>query len=121
MSKYNDYTPDKEMLPVAVKWLALISLLGWLFYLFLLPLFVTGKTVDRQAQKFDAETAAQVYDNSRQYQQGLNRDIARYCFEYTKAEGPAKKAVADLIHSTLSTYQGELTPQNATCLSTLGE
>lgn len=121
MSKYNEYGPERGMFWLSVKWIAFGVALIAVFYLFVLPLFVGGKVIGREAQKFDAETAAQVYDNSRQYQQGTNRDIARYCRDYAAAEGPAKRAVADLIRSTLDTYQGELTPANAACVSQIGE
>jgi hypothetical protein len=96
--------------------LALFALTATLFWLFFLPLFTAGKLVNREAQKFDAETSAQVYDNSRQYQQGINRDLARYCREYRDAEGAGRKAVADLILTTADTYQGPLTPSNQACL-----
>lgn len=65
-----------------IGWLALVALTILIFWLFMLPLFTAGKVVDRQAKKFDAETSAQVYDTSRQYQQGINRDVARYCREW---------------------------------------
>ena len=96
--------------------LALLALTIALFYVFMLPLFVGGKLIGREARKFDAETSAQVYDNSRQYQQGINRDLARYCREWRGADGAAKLAVAELIRTTADTYEGELTPANQTCL-----
>lgn len=96
--------------------LAVLALTITLFWLFLLPLFAAGKVANREAQKFDAETSAQVYDNSRQYQQGVNRDLARYCREYREAEGAGREAVAELIRTTADTYQGPLTPANQTCL-----
>lgn len=121
MDKYKEYSPERGMFSLAVKWIAFAVALLAVFYFLILPLFVGGKVIGREAQKFDAETAAQVYDNSRQYQQGTNRDIARYCRDWQVAEGPAKRAVADLIRSTLDTYQGELTPANAACVSQIGE
>lgn len=96
--------------------LALVALTITIFWLFLLPLFAAGKVVNREAQKFDAETSAQVYDNSRQYQQGINRDLARYCRDWREADGAGREAVADLIHTTADTYEGPLTPANQTCL-----
>lgn len=96
--------------------LALAALALTLFWLFLLPLFAAGKVVNREAQKFDAETSAQVYDNSRQYQQGINRDIARYCRDWREAEGAGREAVAELIRSTTDTYEGPLSPTNQTCI-----
>ena len=74
-----------------------------------------GLVTQRPMAKYAEETRAQVYDTSRQFQQGVNRDIARYCREWASAEGAAKRAVADLIANTLSTYQGELTPANQQC------
>ena len=100
-----------------IRALALVALTITIFWLFMLPLFTGGKVVDRQAQKFDAETSAQVYDNSRQYQQGINRDIARYCRQWREAGGSWKIAVAELIRSTVDTYQGPLNPSNQDCLS----
>lgn len=120
MSNYNDVAPDKGMFWLSVKWIAFGVALICVFYFLILPLFVAGKVVNRQAQKFDAETSAQVYDNSRQFQQGTNRDLARYCREWQSADGPARKAVADLIASTLDTYQGELTPANERCAAQIG-
>lgn len=119
MDKYRDVSPDRGLFWVSIKWLAFGVALLAVFYFLIFPLFVGGKLIGRESQKFDAETSAQVYDNSRQYQQGINRDIARYCRDYAAAEGPAKKAVADLIHSTLDTYQGDLTPANQACVANL--
>ena len=96
--------------------LAVIAVTLTSAWVFLLPLFGVGKIVGREAQKFDAETSAQVYDTSRQYRQGINRDIARYCREWRSAEGPAQLAVAELINSTLDTYEGTLTPANQSCI-----
>ena len=96
--------------------LALAALAITIFWIFMLPLFGFGKVVNREAQKFDAETSAQVYDNSRQYQQGINRDIARYCRDWRTAPESGKKAVEDLILSTADTYQGTLTQPNQDCL-----
>lgn len=79
-----------------------------------------GRIIGREFQKFDAETSAQVYDSSRQFQQGTNRDIARYCCDWKAAPDASKHAVADLITSTLDTYQGPLTPSNQKCKRELG-
>ena len=120
MNDYHDISPSKGIFWLSIKWLAFGVALIAVFYLFIMPLLVGGKLIGRQAQKFDAETSAQVYDNSRQYQQGINRDVARYCRDYQATEGPARNAVADLIRSTLDTYQGELTPANSACVANLG-
>lgn len=117
MADYNDVAPTKGLFWLAIKWAAFIAVLLLAFYFLLLPLLVSGKLVGREARKFDAETSAQVYDNSRQFQQGVNRDIARYCRDWATAEGPARKAVADLILTTRDTYQGDLTPSNASCIA----
>jgi len=100
--------------------LALAALGFTLAWVFLLPLFAVSKVVNREAQKFDAETSAQVYDNSRAYQQGINRDIARYCRDLATTEGPARKALEDLIATTLDTYEGDLTPSNQRCTAQIG-
>ncbi len=76
-----------------------------------------GLVTQRPMRVFQEETRAQVYDTSRQYQQGTNRDIARYCEQMRTAEGPAQKAVAALIRSTVSTYDGPLSPDNKDCVS----
>lgn len=120
MAQYDDVSPTKSMFWLAAKWLAFIVLLIVVLRFLVMPLFVADKLIGREVQKFDAETSAQVYDNSRQFQQGVNRDIARYCREHATAEGPARQAVADLIRSTLDTYQGELTPANEACVSQIG-
>jgi hypothetical protein len=100
--------------------LALMALTIGLAWAFLIPLFAAGKVVNREAQKFDAETSAQVYDNSRQYQQGINRDVARYCRDLASTEGPARKAVEDLITTTLATYEGPLSDSNQRCAAQIG-
>jgi hypothetical protein len=117
MNDYRDISPNRSMFWLSVKWLAFGVALIAVFYFLILPLFVGGKLVGREAKKFDAETSAQVYDNSRQYQQGTNRDIARYCRDWQAAEGAARTAVADLILTTRDTYQGELTPANQACIA----
>lgn len=79
-----------------------------------------GLVTQRPMAKYAEETRAQVYDTLRQFQQGINRDVARYCRDYQAAEGPARVAVADLIRSTLDTYEGDLTPANERCVAELG-
>ena len=77
-----------------------------------------GLVAQRPMAKYAEETRKETYDTSRQYQQGTNRDIARYCEQMRTADnGAAKKAVADLITSTASTYDGPLTPANQGCVS----
>jgi hypothetical protein len=79
-----------------------------------------GLVTQRPMAKYAEETRAQVYDTSRQFQQGVNRDVARYCRQWHEADGAGKKAVADLIASTLSTYQGQLTAANQQCAADTG-
>ena len=116
MYDYKDEQPTKGMFWLALKWIGFIALLILAVRFIVMPFFVADKLIGREVQKFDAETSAQVYDNSRQFQQGTNRDLARYCREYQTSEGAAKKAVASLILSTADTYQGDLTPANQACL-----
>lgn len=72
----------------------------------------------RPMQKYNTETQAQVYDTSRVYQQGTQNDIARYCEQMETAPSPsAKKAVAQLIRTTVSTYNGPLTQDDINCIS----
>jgi hypothetical protein len=78
MSKYSDLAPNRGLFWLLDKRIGFGVALIAVFYLFILPLFVAEKAADWQVQKFDAGISAQVYDNSRSYQQGLNRDIARY-------------------------------------------
>lgn len=120
MSDYDDIKPTGGMLWLAVKWVVFVALLLLAIRFIVMPFFVADKLIGREVQKFDAETSAQVYDNSRQFQQGTNRDIARYCRDYRSTEGAAQKAVADLIASTLDTYQGPLTPENEKCKMEIG-
>ena len=90
-----------------VAFLALIVGLSWF-----------GLVTQRPMDKYSEETRAQVYDTSRQYQQGTNRDMARYCEQMRGAQSPsAKKAVAALIRSTAATYDGPLSADNADCLT----
>ena len=80
-----------------------------------------GLITQRPMAKYREETRAQVYDTSRQYQQGTNRDIARYCEQMRSAETPAgKKAVAALIRTTLSTYDGPLSDDTRDCATEAG-
>jgi len=116
-SEFDDISPSRGAFWLAVKWIAFGIALIVVIRFLVMPLFVAEKLIGREVQKFDAETSAQVYDSSRQYQQGTNRDIARYCREYRSATGPAQKAVATLIQDTVSTYQGALTEANAACVS----
>ena len=76
-----------------------------------------GLVAGRPMAKYATETSAQVYDTSRQYQQGINRDVARYCRQWREAEGPGKQAVAELIRSTVDTYQGPLSAPNQSCIN----
>lgn len=80
-----------------------------------------GLITQRPMAKYQEETRKEVYDTSRQYQQGTNRDVARYCEQMRTADTPAaKKAVAALIRSTLSTYDGPLSDDNKDCASEAG-
>ena len=116
-NEYAEIAPKRSMFWLAVKWIAFVTALIVVIRFILLPLLVADKVIGRQVQKFDAETSAQVYDSSRQFQQGTNRDLARYCRDYRAADGAAKTAVATLIQDTASTYQGQLTDANAACIS----
>lgn len=120
MNDFDDLEPTRSLFWLAVKWATFAFALIVVIRLFVMPLLVADKLVGREIKKFDAETSAQVYDNSRQFQQGTNRDIARYCREFRSTEGAAKEAVADLIASTLDTYQGPLTPENEKCKMEIG-
>jgi Tfp pilus assembly protein PilO len=91
-----------------------LLLLGWATSWF-------GLVTQRPMAKYQEETRKEVYDTSRQYQQGTNRDVARYCEQMRTADNPAaKKAVAALIRSTLSTYDGPLTEDNKDCAQEAG-
>jgi hypothetical protein len=120
MKDYDDLKPRKSMFILTVQWLAFGALVLLVTKFIIMPFFIVDKLVGREVQKFDAETSAQVYDNSRQYQQGTNRDLARYCREWREAQEGGKKAVASLIASTLDTYQGPLTPENEKCKMEIG-
>lgn len=98
---------------VILIWVAIIVAI----LLFGLALNWFGLFTQRPMAKYQEETRAQVYDTSRQYQQGTNRDIARYCHDMrTAKDEAAKKAVAALIRSTVSTYSGDLSDDNKTCV-----
>ena len=72
----------------------------------------------RPMAKYSEETRKEVYDTSRQYEQGTNRDIARYCEQMRGADSSAsRKAVAGLIRSTASTFDGRLTDDNTACIA----
>lgn len=110
---------DDEISPgriIKYAFFALIALLliGWTTSWF-------GLVTQRPMAKYQEETRKEVYDTSRQYQQGTNRDVARYCEQMRTADTPAaKKAVAALIRSTLSTYDGPLSDDNRDCASEAG-
>jgi hypothetical protein len=77
-----------------------------------------GLVTQRPMVKYQEETRKEAYDTSRQYQQGTNRDLARYCEQMRTADTPAaKRAVAALIRSTASTYDGPVSPDNTDCLT----
>jgi hypothetical protein len=80
-----------------------------------------GLFANRPMAKYQTETDKQVYDTSRQYQQGTQLDLSRYCAQYHAAEGAAKTAVAGLIRDTAATYSGPLTENNQACLSEIGQ
>lgn len=116
----NDLEPNRSLFWLVIKWLLFAAAVFLVVRFLAMPFFVTDKLIGREVQKFDAETSAQVYDNSRSYQQGINRDIARYCREWREAPEGGKRAIADLIASTNDTYQGELTLANQSCLNEIG-
>jgi len=77
-----------------------------------------GLVASRPMAKYAEESRAQVYDTSRQYQQGTNRDLARYCEQMRSADNSAsRKAIAALIRSTISTYDGPLSDDNKDCVA----
>lgn len=91
--------------------IAVVVFVGWL-------LGWISLASDRPMSRYREETRAQTYDTSRQYVQGTNRDIARYCEQMRDAkEDSAKKAVAALIRSEVSSYNGELYDDNKDCVS----
>lgn len=105
-----------------IGFMALVVVLITLFYVFMLPLFAGGMVVNRIATKYQTETSKQAYDTSRQYQQGTQLDISRYCRQMAEApNAAAKQAVAGLIRDTAATYTGPLTPNNQACLASIGE
>ena len=80
-----------------------------------------GLVTSRPMSKYSEETRAQVYDTSRQFQQGTNRDVARYCEQMRGSETDAgRKSTAALIRSTLSTYSGPLSADNQDCANEAG-
>lgn len=120
MSEYDDLKPQKGMMGVAIKWILFLAVLFAVIWFVALPFFGASKLVGRESKKFDSETTAQVYDSSRQYQQGTNRDLARYCREWREADDSAKPAVRELFASTLDTYEGGLSDRNAECKEEMG-
>jgi hypothetical protein len=96
----------------------LLIVLGLLILLFGIP----GRFVGREAQKFDAETSRQVYDESRTYQQGMQRELTRLCTEWrSQPEGsPAKSALLNEYVSELSSYTGPQTALVQKCSSEMG-
>lgn len=91
---------------VLVGFLILLQLLGWF-----------SLVTQRPMAGYAEETRAQTYDKSRQFNQGINRDIARYCRDMRLAGGAGAKATADLIVSTADTFEGELNQGNRDCVA----
>ena len=91
------------------------------FVLLIIGLNWVGLFAGRPMAKYQTETDKQVYDTSRQYQQGTQLDLSRYCAQYHAATGAAKTAVAGLIRDTAATYTGPLTPNNQACLQEIGQ
>ncbi len=120
MNDYNDLAPKKGMMGLAVKWLLFIAVFLLVARFVLYPLFFVDKAINREVQKYDAETSAQVYDTSRPYQEGINRDVARYCRDWKTTEGVAKVAVANLIRDTVATFKGTLSDTNQKCVDEIG-
>lgn len=107
----NDRTSSAITITFWIAALAIIALVGWGLGWFSL---FTG----RPMAKYSEETRKEVYDTSRQYEQGTNRDIARYCEQMRGADSiPSRKAVAALIRSTASTFDGRLTDDNTACIA----
>jgi len=75
-----------------------------------------GLFADRQIQKVREETRSQVYDTSREYNEGVNRDLSHYCYEFHK-EDSNKKGLAALIRTTADTFKGIVLPDNQTCIT----
>lgn len=111
---------DNTSLWQFIKWTAAAAVLITLFWIFLLPLMAGGKVIDRAAKKYDTETSKQAYDTSRQYQQGTQLDLARYCAQYEAASGAGKAAMAGLIRDTRATYSGPVSDNVGHCLSEIG-
>lgn len=84
-----------------------------------LVVFVVGvKYLDRTEQKFDENTKVEVYDSSRTYTKGTNKDLARYCYDFkTQDTDASRKAMAALIRSTAATYDGPLSQENKDCIA----
>ena len=120
MSEYSGFGPDRGMFWIVTKWLVFFAAIGLVARFVLLPLFVVDKLADRQVQKFDAETSKQAYDTSRAAQQGVQRNIARYCASAETSETEAgKKAMIGQIKNELSSYTGPLTDADKSCMADL--
>ena len=98
-----------------------ILLLVVVFALAVIGLSWAGLFASRPMAKYATETDKQVYDTSRQYQQGTQLDLSRYCAQFETATGPARSAVAGLIRDTAATYRGPLTANNQACLQEVGQ
>lgn len=107
----DDDIPWGKIVLGALAAIIFITMLGWGLGWFSL-------WAQRPQAVYQEETRTQTYDSSRQYQQGTNRDIARYCEQMRAAPaGPGKQALAALIRSTASTYDGQLSDDNRQCVT----
>ncbi len=88
-----------------------LTLLGWALGWF-------GLITGRPMAKYSEETRKQVYDTSRQYEQGTNRDILLHCRSMRTATTAAgRKAEAGYIRGIDTTFDGTLNSEAQACVS----
>lgn len=72
---------------------------------------------NRVASPYEEETRKQTYDTSRQYEQGMNRDILLHCRSMRAANGAGRKAEASYIIGQAGTFNGKLNSEAQACVS----
>jgi hypothetical protein len=112
----SNYDSDNNEMRFILKWFVI-----FIVVMLVIATFTNGFGIfaDRYVKPYQEETRKRTYDTSRQMEQGMNRDIARYCEQMRDTTRPlsSRKAVAALIRTNADTYDGVLTPDAENCVS----
>jgi hypothetical protein len=73
----------------------------------------------RPFAKYSAETDRQVYQQSIQYQEGMQQDLARYCYEM-KTKPDSATALKGMIREKAQVYHGPVSSDLQSCFNEAG-